>query len=137
MPQAIDEITTGYVDALRRLAPILREWWSAHLKTEDEDSLWHRWPTGLAGHPRFLFVFRKYYFLIEELNQSELDSRNQDDFRPSEEHWGTESMEFGPGFERHIDRLVLDIKHVAPDVADIVDGLCFVPVGTDSLENPV
>ncbi|NJM82356.1 MAG: hypothetical protein HC844_07555 [Tabrizicola sp.] len=126
----IDDIQASYIAELRSVAPELRAWFSARIAEDGEDAVLLRWVTGLAGHPRVVEIFRRHYMRIEELNarlEREFLERDQE---PGEGSWGEDETGKAPLFERHIDWLANDIKSVAPDVYDLVQGMNFVPVGT-------
>ncbi len=137
MADAIDDIQAGYIEALRSIAPSIRDWWSGLLEREGEDAVWLRWPTGPSSHPRVLAIFREYYFRIENLNRHIRSTFRDDGPDDPESFWGREELGDAAAFERHVDRLIFDLQALAPDVADLADGICFVPVGTDQAEEPV
>lgn len=131
MSDDIEEIQRAYIAELRALAPELRRWWEEGVAREGEEAFHLRWATRLAGHPRFIEVFRRHYLWIDRLN-AELEGRARDELPPEEARWGIDDL--GPEHPLHIPREILldDIETVAPDVADLVEGLFFVPVGVDA-----
>jgi hypothetical protein len=137
MADTIADIQRDYVEELRHVAPDIRVWWDRMLIREGEDATWFRWPTGPSGHPRIIAIFRKHYFRIEELNRESKALFPGEDPELREVMWGHDDSGDAAVFERHVDRLILDIASVAPDIADLVDGLCLVPVGINQGEAPV
>jgi hypothetical protein len=106
----------------------LTEWWEALLETDGPEAVFRRWPTGPAGHPLVLSVFRRYYLQIEELNRR-AEETFQDDPPPRITMWGEENLGKPAPLERPVEWLIQDIPEAAPDLADLVGGICFVPVG--------
>jgi hypothetical protein len=136
LEDTIEEIQRAYLAELRGIAPEIQGWWSGLLARDGEEAVWLRWPTGPSSHPRVLAIFRKYYFRIEELNRLNIVDFSDDEIRP-ESMWGRDDLGNAALFEKHVNRLILDIPVAAPDVAHLVDGICFVPVGIDHKGAPV
>jgi hypothetical protein len=138
MADTVEEIQQAYISELRSVAPGLAAWWRQLLaRSSDEESVWQRWPTGPSGHPVVLAIFRKHYFAIEALNKAARAEPPDDTVPAVEMMWGTDDLGEARRFLRHADWLIHDIRGVAPDVAELTDGLVFVPVGTDQDEEPV
>lgn len=137
MADSIEEIQADYIAALRAIAPSIRQWWDTLLARDGEDRVWLRWPTGPSSHPRVLAVFREAYFRIENLNRHIRFTFPDADPGDAEGLWGRDETGQAAVFERHVDRLIFDLQALAPDVADLVDGICFVPVGINQAEVPV
>ena len=132
MAQGIEDIQTSFIEETRALAPELRAWLDARIAEEDEDAVMIRWATGLGGHPRFLDVYRRHYMMIEELNARAREGRTDesDDDDPAD-LWGTDDPGVGAVVERADVRLITEVEDMAPDIADIVIGVFFNPIGLD------
>jgi hypothetical protein len=123
-----EEIRDRYVDELRQLLPELEAWWAA-LQERRGDAVWKIWPTGLSGHPRIMEIFRRHYLQIDELNKAALASEAEEDDDTTEEHWGKDDLGDSASMEAAADWLIFDIPAVAPDLAELVEGICFLPIG--------
>jgi hypothetical protein len=136
---ALDDVQTRYVAELRAIAPELRAWWKRMCTLRGEQTMLTRWPTGIAGHPRTLAVFRKYYFEIEALNDEAILAEEDDDEDEeiTEEMWGEEEDDEGTDIGDHAELLIYDIEDLAPDIYELVDGICYVPIGLTPDEDPV
>jgi hypothetical protein len=138
-----EDIQAAYVAELRELQPGLMAWWMnvAGLAEIDDPvpaQVALRWPTGYSGHPRVLAVFRKYFFMVEDLNDRGLDQVE----RPlapvsAEELWLNPEEPEPVGFRRPVDLLIRDIERVAPDLHKLTAGIVFVPVGLNQYDDPV
>lgn len=141
MDEELEEIRGRYLADLRGAAPALRAWWTGRAADIGERTMNRRWPTGLAGHPRVIAIFRDAYLEIEALNDRR-DAGWRDGGRRladafDEGAWGAEDPGPGPGLVRHFGVLVEELDELAPDVADLVAGLVFVPVGLDGDDETV
>ncbi|TIL78060.1 MAG: hypothetical protein E5Y89_16625 [Mesorhizobium sp.] len=140
---ALDDVQTRYVAELRAIAPELRAWWKHMCALRGEQTMLTRWPTGISGHPRTLAVFRKYYFEIEALNDEaildEEEDNEDDDDDVTEDMWGEDDDDDDEGADigDHAELLIYDIEELAPDIYELVDGICYVPVGLTPDEDPV
>ncbi|TIT80212.1 MAG: hypothetical protein E5W57_03770 [Mesorhizobium sp.] len=137
---ALDDVQARYVAELRALAPGLRAWWKRMCAQNGEQTMLTRWPTGISGHPRTLAVFRKYYFEIEALNDEAMlteEEEDDDDDEITEDMWGEDDDDEGTDVGDHAELLIYDIEDVAPDIYELVDGICYVPVGLTPDEDPV
>jgi hypothetical protein len=133
----LDDIQNEYVAELRRVAPSLRDWWKRICLENGKEAMMKRWPTGISGHPQVLAIFRDYYFQIEQLNDETIDKENGDERPLSEDMWGEDDLGEEADIGDQTEMLILDIADIAPDIADVVDGICFVPVGLTPDEDPV
>lgn len=114
MSESIEEIQASYIDEVRAIAPQLEAWLEQRIAEEDEDTVLLRWATGLGGHPRFIEIYRRYYLKIEALNEA---AREQ--------------------LHDQADVLISQVEELAPDIAQIVIGLFFNPIGVDANEETV
>lgn len=122
------EYRLNYIKELRSMLPELQDWWEDLITKSDRRDVETRWPTGLAGHPRILAVFRKYFILIEEYyNLLPPDEELLEP--PAEELWGNDASDEIVDRQRPAEWLIFDMRSVAPDLIELVDGLCFVPIG--------
>ncbi|KAF0137800.1 MAG: hypothetical protein FD152_189 [Xanthobacteraceae bacterium] len=137
MMDSIESIQSRYVSELRELLPEIETWWDAIVKRHGA-AAWKRWPTGYAGHPRVLATFRKYYFQIEALNNETVENRDDTEMGPQGEAlWGEDDEADDLVIEDQADWLIFSILDEAPELEDLVNGLCFVPIGMDPDEEPV
>lgn len=137
MTDSIETIQARYIAELSALLPQLEVWWERMLVAHGA-AAWKRWPTGYSGHPRVLAVFRKYYFQIEALNDAAVERSNDDEPALSDEDlWGTEDDADDLAVEDHADWLIFSVLDEAPELEDLVNGLCFVPIGMQPDEEPV
>lgn len=73
MNATIDAIRADYIRELKKEMPKLKKWLKAAEKVNEgkgypgkiELDFEGRWPTGLAGHPRVIEIFRRYYLKLE------------------------------------------------------------------------
>jgi hypothetical protein len=128
--RSIEEIRDSYIDELLALQPELEDWWDDLIANEGQ-VVWKRWPTGIAGHPRVLAIFRKHYLEIVDWN----DAQRLEGEEP-EEKWGIDSVGKSRSFEWPIEILIINVRHFAPQLQPIIDGLCFVPMAMN-LEDEV
>lgn len=120
------ELQARYITELRAIAPPIDAWWQ-NLNSDPRAK--YRWPTGPGGHPRVLAVFRKYFLLIEELNE-ELRCRPLGSPPENrEETRGQQSPGESQQIEKPVDLLINDIPNLAPDVGHLALGIAFVPIG--------
>jgi hypothetical protein len=131
------EIQQRYVAELRGILPDVMTWWNEALDHVSPETLWAHWPTGPSGHPRVLHVFRKYFLAIEAMNRNAEESFQEDLDKPGTDMWGIRDLGVAPDLVRPVDALILEIPDVAPDLSEIVRGICFVPVGLDHNEESV
>ena len=138
MREPYKKLQAEYVDVLRSVVPTVTRWWSDNcpypatdtVPSEAMTDFHRRWPAGPVGHPRIIAVFRDYFFKIEALNEqtsAEDDAAQQ----PAEPVWGRDDVPAGRSQVRPIDLLVNDLANVAPDLFEVMQGLVFVPIGTD------
>jgi hypothetical protein len=128
------ELQAQYIAELRAIAPSIDNWWEQLNNGPRAKFAQYRWPTGPAGHPRVLAVFRKYFLLIEEQNE-EISRRPLAAWPENpEDMWGRTSMGDAQQVENAADLLIYDIPSLAPDVQHLALGIVFVPVGMDEQE---
>jgi len=138
-----EAIQEEYLAEMEMLRPSIEAWWNELFKGMGKDSdaarpVWKRWPTGPAGHPRVLAVFRKYYLKVDEIND-----RNIVEFEGFQEPDDVESMWSGDVEEhslivkRQVDLLVYDIQEKSPGLFEIVRGIVFIPIGLNQHKDTV
>ena len=130
MTVRIEDIQARYIRDLRALRPGLEAWWEKVISARGEEGAWKRWPTGISGHPRVLAVFRQYFLEIEELNDKKTGPPPGPDPK-GEEMWGHDDESEDIEFEVHVEWLIFNVADEAPDLEDLVNGICFVPIGED------
>jgi hypothetical protein len=128
------ELQAGYIAELRKIAPAIDGWWEELNNGPRAKFAQYRWPTGPAGHPRVLAVFRKYFLLIEEATDEIRRKPPAPLPENPEEMWGRDSMGESQAVENPTDLLIHDIPTLAPDVKHLALGIVFVPVGMDDYE---
>jgi hypothetical protein len=128
------ELQSGYIAELRTIAPAIDGWWEELNNGPRAKFAQYRWPTGPAGHPRVLAIFRKYFLLIEQENEA-LRRKPLAAFPENpDEMWGTANMGEAQQIENPTDLLIHDIPTLAPDVGHLALGIVFVPIGLDEEE---
>ena len=132
--KSYDDIQHRYISEMRAFLPSITSWWNSLVAAESYDAVSVVWPTGISGHPRFLDVFRKYYFEVENLNRKNEHEFVSEPDKPLEEKWGVDDLGESPRYVGHIDLLIDDIPSKAPDLTDVVNGFVFVPIGLDQDE---
>lgn len=123
------ELQTQYIAELRAIAPSIDSWWEDLNSGPRAELAKYRWPTGPGGHPRVLAVFRRYFLLIEELNEELRRRPLGSPPENREEMWGQQSQGEGQQIEKPVDLLINDIPNLAPDVGHLALGIAFVPIG--------
>ncbi|MBZ9921859.1 hypothetical protein LB579_29650 [Mesorhizobium sp. BR1-1-7] len=127
----IVDIRNRYIEELRRVLPTLQAWWDK-MEADEGEVVWKRWPTGLAGHPRVLAIFRKYYLQIDDMNREQ----SMPEEEPAEK-WGIDSMGEEMGFLRPANVLLFDLPSFASDLTDVTEGICFLPIALNEKDEVV
>jgi hypothetical protein len=138
MHRLYQQLQREYVEALRAVAPEVVAWWDAHCPVRwtepippDAMTDFHRrWLVGPAAHPRIIAVFRKYFLAADELNDRLADEESDDGDKDAAV-WGKDVEEESVSFVLPIDLLVNDLAVIAPDLHEIMQGMVFIPVGSD------
>ncbi|MER8810099.1 hypothetical protein NKI12_24675 [Mesorhizobium australicum] len=128
------EIREQYVEELRSILPTVEAWWDGVQAELTPEIAWKRWPTGPGAHPRVLAVFRKYYLRIEAANDEVLENPSEQE---ASERWGVDDHGEEEDIQSPADWLLFDIAAVAPDLKELTDGICFIPVGLNDEEEVV
>ncbi|ESY89949.1 hypothetical protein X738_31120 [Mesorhizobium sp. LNHC209A00] len=81
-----------------------------------------------------LAVFRKYYLRIEAANDEVLENPSEQE---ASERWGVDDHGEEEDIQSPADWLLFDIAAVAPDLKELTDGICFIPVGLNDEEEVV
>ena len=126
MDQVFEQLQSEYIEALGPVVANARRWWDTHCPISHSEvcryeamSPFHRrWATGPAGHPRVIAVFREYYFRIRELNAQIANEA------PPDLH-----------YHRPMDFLINDLAAIAPELFEVMQGLCYVPIGKNPIDN--
>lgn len=138
-----EEVQASYIARLRAIQPGLLLWWSGLTGSPDPNEappaeVANRWPTGIAGHPRVIAIFREHFLRIDELNEEYLDQREDPEADAgSEDLWGVDDQGEEVAIRSPQDLLIFDIKDQAPDLAKLVAGLVFIPVGLNQHDEAV
>lgn len=133
------QLRSDYIEALRPVVADALRWWDAHCPYPHTDPrpfdamvpFHRRWVAGPAAHPRVLAVFREYWFRVQDLNDHlgsaspVADAAMQD--------WGEDVPPPASPHERPIDLLVNDLSSVAPDLFEVMQGIVYVPIGTNPM----
>jgi hypothetical protein len=135
--ETYEAVYSDYLAELQALAPELAIWTAALEAERGVDENAKIWWTGVSGHPRVLAVYRKHYFMIEQLNVNRDAAYSWSEAPPDEEMWGKEDEQSGPGSRRHNDLLIADAAKESPELKALVEGISFVPIGLDQDDFPV
>lgn len=131
MDDSIEDIMADYLVELRLVWPTIWTWWEA-LLAEDEEAVPLRWPTGPAGHPKFIDIFRRHYIRIDALNRSLAVSYKESEPRePTEGDWGVDDEGSAPPEHRPVDFLIFAAVSKAPEMKALFMGLVFLPIAID------
>ena len=139
-----DAVLRDYVAEMRVAREKALAWWEALLAKEAALPPAQRpglpvdlrWPAGPASHPAVIAVYRKYFLLVDELNErgeGPAEEPEADAFE-SESSWGEEDDEAGEPADATVEPrpLLLDnVVKVDEEVHAFVQMLVFNPVGTD------
>lgn len=135
-------VLRDYVAEMRAARERALAWWQALLAKEAARSKSRpglpvdlRWPAGPASHPAVIAVYRKYFLLVDELNErtEESPDEGEGDAFDSESSWG-EDDEAGDPTDVTIEPrpLLLDnVAQVDEEIHQFVQMLVFNPVGMD------
>lgn len=139
MNRDFEQLQRDYIEALRPVVAAALRWWNTHcpyphteLRPFDEMAPFHRrWIAGPAAHPRVLAVFRQYWFQVQDLNDHFASA-------PAALHVDVDTPDknlSAPARPRElpIDLLVNDLSTIAPDLFEVMQGIVYVPIGTNPL----
>lgn len=141
-----ETLRDDYLQALRPVVADALRWWDAHCPYPHTDPrpfeamapFHRRWIAGPAAHPRVIAVFRDHWFRVEALNdrlQAEAArAGTANDAPDGEAAWGVDVPPPAVPRQRPIDLLVNDLASTAPDLHEVMQGLVYVPIGTDPLD---
>jgi hypothetical protein len=138
------EVQAAYVEELRSVMPDVLAWWQglfggADPGSEEARPVHKRWPTGPAGHPRLLAIFRKYYLEIEEINDAnrvEFEAKGEPEI-DKEELWANTVEDEVLRLQKPQDLLIHDLQHIDAALFDVMQGVVFVPIGLNRLKEAV
>jgi hypothetical protein len=150
-----DKLFTQYVLELRETLVAANAWWEDLQRHERDHSLFSnevnhrletRWPFGVASHPWVLGVYRKYYLLVQQLNDR-LVTQNLSSAAPQEADWGTDNNEsdqresesiFEDGVPIAQWMFLLDALHGRHnELANVITMIIYQPVGLDSHDRAI
>lgn len=134
---SFEEVQSEYIAEMEELRPFVEDWWNALFKGADKSSeasrhVWKRWPTGPAGHPRVLAVFRKYFLIIDRLN--DINIIEYEKIEPEydlKNIWKEKIEDRRITLFKPVDILINELEHSHPDIFEIVRGIAFIPVGVN------
>jgi hypothetical protein len=135
--ETIEDIQSAFIRDMRILRPEMLTWWNKLMASDGETVVWRRWPTGFSGQPRVIATFRKYFFEIERHNEAMAAAFVPDREPPVHAMWGKDDVGRAPENRRPAEWLIFDIENTAPDIYDLVEGLCLIPIGMDGEEDSV
>lgn len=142
LPSKYSEVFMRYVADLRQSHIEARAWWDVTVdrfqrvgttRAKAEHLTRLRWPMGPTSHPRVLATFRKYFLVIEELNDLYLDEPDERlSIIPDEENlWG--NPEEDPKEEDVLMQpravLLQALLDYEPELGDFMKYLVFLPIG--------
>ncbi len=109
--ETVKDIQNAYINEIRQLKPEMYDFWIKLGRLEKindapPEEIVQRWPMGPSGHPKMIEIFQRYFFLIEKYN----------DENPMD-------------FQKVNQVLIEDVEVIAPDIAKLVLGFVFIPVG--------
>lgn len=139
----IEEIQRAYIEEMLGIQPELIKWWMkvARLQKINDappPEVANRWPTAFSGHPRVIEIFRRYFLEIEERNRQMLEKAGKPTPpRDSEDMWGKWDMGDEVDYHAPADILIFEAGELEPNIAKMVAGIVFVPVGLNQYEEPV
>ena len=141
MGRTHDDLVKDYIEELNAAKVEVMQWWDElhqslpeRLKPGEKEKLIRsRWPAGPASHPRFIAIFRKYFFEVEKLND-QLTSQEPEEDASFEDETGWGEDEGGVQEEGYIppQALLLDqLETRAPELANIMKYFVYLPIGLD------
>lgn len=141
MHETYEKLQQAYIAALRPVVADALSWWDAHCPySHTEPRSWEemhpfhqRWIAGPAAHPRVIAVFRDYFFQVLQLNDQSIASASSASSIPEDEQWGHDRIKNDDWipYQRPIDVLVNDLLSIEPELHDVMQGLRFIPIGSD------
>lgn len=133
--QEYDDIQNAYIAELDAAMSMLTDWWDRAGENSDIERKTglprnRRWPTGKAGHPRVIAIFRKYFLQVDELNDWNQIAFDAFDSTATEDDLWSGSVDEAVLFHRNPrDLLIFDLRDIRHDLFEIMQGMVFVPVG--------
>lgn len=121
-----------YVTELRQKKTLAEDWWR-RLNSEGEEKRGpykpkELWPMGPANHPWIIAIYRKYFFLCEELNQK-YEQLDQAAVSEEESKWGEDQEEDEGPIDPKVFVHELLYGGETQDLALFIERLVFVPIG--------
>lgn len=138
------EVQAAYIEEVRSVMPEILAWWQglfggADPASEEARPVHKRWPTGPAGHPRLLAIFRKYYLEIDEINDANtiaFEARGEPDI-DKEELWANTVEDEIVHLEKPHDLLINDLQDIDAELYELMRGIAFVPIGLNQHKDTV
>ena len=135
-----EKIVNEYIEELSSELINVKQWWNELIEnvpgddspSEKEIKVRFRWPAGPASHPRIIAIFRKYYFLVENLNNELMEMEDQSDIGSEEVGWGEES-DFAQeqGYIPPQALLLTQLETRAPELFEVMEYFAYIPIGLD------
>lgn len=138
----LDDDYTGimgqWLTEIRQEFATILIWWQELQQRLDHDgrptSRLH-WPAGPASHPRVIAIYRKYYFLLNDLNVRRALALDAEDMGPAEEEdWGNDEVEGPDDVSGPLapNLMLLEMmESYAPDLWEHFRLFVYTPVGED------
>lgn len=133
--QEYHDIQNAYIGELDAALDMLNDWWdrageNTGLAEKTGLPRNRRWPTGRAGYPRVIAIFRKYFLQVDELNDWNQIAFDGFDSKATEEELWSGPVEEPTLFHRNPrDLLIFDLRDIRHDLFEIMQGMVFVPIG--------
>ncbi|MBZ9942460.1 hypothetical protein LB533_15300 [Mesorhizobium sp. BR1-1-13] len=132
-----EKIQLMWAAEVRAEIPHLLEWWAStkdRLEKVEENLTYVRWPCGFIPHPRVIEIYRRYFFVLHDLNKA---VGEYEDYRTDNliyEGWGTDAKEASAAQTVPTpvppNVLLLDeIKGYAPDLWGYMQKFLYLPIG--------
>ena len=140
MASTHDDLVNDYIEDLNAARVEVMQWWDGlhqdmpeDLKPEEKEELIRRrWPAGPASHPRFIAIFRKYFFEVEKLNNLLTNQEQQENASFKEEaSWGEDEGGVQKGAIPPQALLLDQLETRAPELANIMKYFLYMPIGVN------
>lgn len=127
------DLQTRYIAELDDAMPDVRAWWARLVDAEPAAGrplLAKRWPTGPAGHPRLIAIYRAYHLAVADLNEANAVAAEEQAPDPTEEQLWAGAVRDPVTFHHKPQALLIeDLADRRRDLHQIMQGLVFIPVG--------
>lgn len=134
-----ERIQAKWAEEVRAELPQLLEWWAAtksRLEKIEANLTYIRWPCGFIAHPRIIEIYRRYFFVLHELNNKVADYEDTTTDPLVDDGWGTEPQDIAMAQTVPTpvppNVLLLDeMEDYAPDLTSHMRNFLYLPIGQD------